>query len=208
MLTKKRIPLLIVLIFCVEVLIYLWAVWTASLDRSNFFSITEEFIFNKCARNSGRVSSAIILVTLLMVGYYGLKNIYQDDKKKDTFRILITLFAVNHLVHFFYVYQNFKHHAMPLSIAENLHGFITFICIIIMPVILWTVKNLNRVLYFAIILHLFNVSYFICKTFLGKVKPDHPAYHNQFGIVVITAACLYILYRVFRENKRIPPANQ
>ena len=207
MLTKKRIPLLIAFIFCFEAVIYLWAVWTASLDRSNFFSITEEFIFDKCARNSGRVSSAIILVTLLMVGYYGLKNIYRDDKKKDAFRILITLFAINHLVHFFYVYQNFKHHAMVLSIVENLHGFITFICIIILPFILWSVKNLNRVLYFGIILHLFNVCYFINKTFLGKVKPDHPAYHNQFGIVVITAACLYVLYRVFRENKRISPAN-
>jgi hypothetical protein len=142
-----------------------------------------------------------------MVGYYGLKGIYLDDKKKDAFRILITLFAVNHLMHFFYVYQNFKHHTTPLSIAENLHGFITFICIIILPFILWTVKNLNRVLYFVIILHLFNVSYFINKTFLGKVKPDHPAYHNQFGIVVITAACLYVLYRVFRENKRTLPVN-
>jgi hypothetical protein len=207
MLTKKRIPLLIACICCLEAGIYLWALWTASLDRSNFFSITEEFIFDKCARNSGRVSSAIILVTLLMVGYYGLKNIYRDDKKKDAFRILITLFAVNHMMHFFYVYQNFKHHAMTLSIAENLHGFITFICIIILPFILWTVKNLNKVLYFAIILHLFNVSYFINKTFLGKIKPDHPAYHNQFGIFVISAACLYIVYRVFRENKRNSPVS-
>ena len=205
MLTKKRIPLLIALIFCIEVLIYLWAAWTATLDRSNFFSIESEFIFAKCARNSGRVSSAIILITLLMVGYYGLKEIYLDDKKKDTFRILITLFTVNHLIHFIFVFLNFKSISKPLNIGDNIHGFITFMFIIIIPFILWTNKNLNKLLYIFIILHLFNVSYFINKTFLGKVKPDHPAYHNQFGIVVITAACLYILYRVFRENKRNSP---
>lgn len=197
MLTKKRIPLLIAVIFCLEALVYLWAVLTTD----------HEFIFDKCARNAGRASSAIILVTLLMVGYYGLKGIYQDDKKKDTFRILITVFAVNHLIHLFYVIMRFRSHSDTLSIPENLHGFITFICIIILPFILWTYKNLNRLLYVAIILHLFNVSYFICKTFLGKVKPDHPAYHNQFGIVVITAACLYILYRVLRENRRLSPIN-
>jgi succinate dehydrogenase hydrophobic anchor subunit len=200
MLTKPKLPLLIACICCLEIAIYLWAVWTASLDTSNFFSIEPEFIFNKCARNSGRVSSAIILITLLMVGYYGLKRIYSDDKKKDSFRILITLFAINHLIHFFYVFQNFKSHTMALNIDENKHGFVTFIFIILIPFILWMSKNLNKLLYFGIILHLFNVSYFIGETFLSKIKPDKPAYHNQFGIVAITAACLYILYRVFREN--------
>lgn len=191
MLTKNKIPLLIAFICCLEVVIYLWAVWTTEA----------EFVFNKCARNSGRASSALILIILLMVGYYGLKRIYLDDKKKDSFRVLITLFAVNHLIHFFYVFMNFKSHAMALNIFENKHGFITFIFILLIPFILWIYKNLNRLLYFGIILHLFNVSYFINETFLSKVKPDKPAYHNQFGIVVITAACLYILYRIFREYK-------
>ena len=99
-LTKNRIPLLLAIICYIEILIYLWAVWTASLDRSNFFAIETEFIFDKCARNSGRISAAIILISLLMVGYYGLKEIYRDNKKKDTFRVLITLFAFNHLIHF------------------------------------------------------------------------------------------------------------
>jgi hypothetical protein len=190
MLTKKRIPLLIAFIFCLEAVIYLWAICTTET----------EFVFDKCARNAGRASSAIILITLLMVGYYGLKGIYLDDKKKDAFRILITLFAINHLVHFFYVFMRFKSHFEAIDIAENLHGFITFIFIIIVPFILWTFKDLNKLLYFGIILHLFNVSYFICKTFLGKVKPDHPAYHNQFGIVVITAACLIFFIEFFAKT--------
>jgi len=48
-----------------------------------------------------------------MVGFYGLKYIFVDEKKKDTFRILITLFAINHLIHFFYLYNNFMARSLP-----------------------------------------------------------------------------------------------
>lgn len=199
--TKNKLPLLIALIICLEIVIYLWAYWTSTLDKSNFLAIDSEFIFNKCARNSGRVASAINLIILLMIGYFGLKQIYRDDKKNNNFRVLITLFAVNHLIHFFFVFQTFKQHTMALNISENKHGFITFICILLIPIVLWRFKNLNRALYICIIIHLFNVSYFIMETFYNKIKPDKPAYHNQFGIAVTTAACIYILYRIFREFK-------
>jgi hypothetical protein len=197
MLKKNTIPLLFAFICCLEGVIYLWAIWTTEA----------EFVFDKCARNSGRVSSMINLTILLMIGYYGFKKIYLDDKKKDTFRILITLFAVNHLVHFFYVFQNFKSHSLELSLSENMHGFITFIFILVVPIILWLYNNLNAVFYAGITLHLFNVSYFIMKTFYSKVKPGKPAYHNQLGIVVTIIALLYILFRFFRESKLSSPQN-
>ena len=202
MLTKNRIPLLIASIICLEVLIYFWAVWTASFHKGNFFSIEPEFIFDKCARNSGRVSAALNLIILIMVGRIGLKQIYLEDTRKDAFRILLSLFAINHLIHFFCVFQTFKHHAMALNMSDNKHGITTFICILILPFILWGFKNLNKALYFCIIVHLFNVSYFIMETFYNKIKPDKPAYHNQFGIFVTCLALVYILYRMFREIKQ------
>jgi len=201
MLAKNKLPQLVALIVCLDILIYLWAFLTSTIDLSSFFAIESEYIFDKCARNSGRVASALNLIILLMMGYFGLKQIYLDDKKKDNFRVLITLFAVNHLVHFFFVFQTFKHHTMALNISENKHGFITFICIQVMPIVLWKIKNLNKVLYVSIILHLFNTSYFIMETFYSKIKPAKPAYHNQFGIAVTSVACIYILYTVFSEYK-------
>jgi hypothetical protein len=195
MLTKKRIPLLIALICCLEAAIYQWAVWTTD----------PEFVFNKCARNSARASSVIILVILLMIGYYGLKGLYADARKKDAFRVLMTLFTVNHFIHFLYVFLTFKSHASTVTIGDNKHGFVTFIFILLAPVVLWWYSRLNKLLYAAIILHLINVCYFICETFLSKVQPGHPAYHNQLGIVVLSAAILYVLYRAVRENKRRSP---
>jgi hypothetical protein len=208
MLTKSKLPLLVVSVICLEIIIYVWAVWTSTWSENNFFAIEPKFIFDKCARNSGRVSSALNLGILLMIGYFGLKRIYLDPAKKEALRILITLFAVNHLTHFFFVFQTFKHHTMALNVSENTHGFMTFICILLMPALLWTVKNLNRILYISIILHLINVSYFIMETFYNKIKPDKPAYHNQFGIVVTTAACIYVLYGIFRDYKLDSTANR
>lgn len=199
MLTKKHIPVFILFICITEALIYLWSVWTTTFDRTNFFAIDPLYVFDKCARIAGRISAVLILIPLLMTGYYGLREIYHDEKKREAFNVFMTLFAFNHLIHFLFVFLRFKSHDAVLDIGENLHGFMTFICIVILPVFLWTSKKLNNLLYYGIIIHLFNVSYFINKTFWGKVKPDHAAYHNQFGVLVITAACLFILYRVIRE---------
>jgi hypothetical protein len=212
MLTIKRLPLLIAFICCLEVVIYLWAVWTSTMDTGNFFAIQSEFIFDKCARIAGRISSVLILIILLNVGYYGLKSIFADDRKRNSFLILMTLFSFNHIIHLLFVILRFRSHgesitfAGPMEIGGALHGFITFSFIVIMPFILWSYKHLNKFLYAVTIFHLLNISCFIVKTFLGKVKPpDHPAYHNQFGAVAISVACVYILYRVYKENKQNSP---
>ena len=64
-----------------------------------------------------------------MLGYFGLKQMYGDVKKKDIFGVLVTLFAVNHFILFFFVFQTFKHHTMALRLSDNAHGFVTFVCI-------------------------------------------------------------------------------
>ncbi|GEM_PF-732571 len=213
-LTKNRLPFLITLIFGIELTIYLWAVWTSTFDKGNFFAIEPAFIFDKCARIAGRISSVLILLNLLMVGHFGLNKLYSEEKKKESFLVLITLFTINHLIHLLFVFLRFRSHGEviqldgPMHIGGNMHGFITFISIIIIPVILWKYKNQNKFLHFVIILYLFNISGFIMKTFSGKVvPPDHPAYHNQFGIAVLTIACLYVLYRAFFDKKRNVPAH-
>jgi hypothetical protein len=211
MFTRKQLPYWLAMICCIEILIYLWSVWTSTFDASNFFAIKSQFIFDKCARIAGRISSALILMTLLMVGYYGLKKIYVNDKKKEIFLLLMTMFSLNHLIHLLFVYLRFHSHDEtinfegPLQIGGTIHGVFTFTFIVLIPFVLWIKKNLHTFLYIVIHVHLFNICSFIIQTFLGKIKPpEHPAYQNQFGIVVILAACLYMLYRLYIENKRGP----
>lgn len=194
---KHRLPLLLAATICLELFIWIWAILTTDAD----------FVFDKCARNSARASSGINLAILLMIGYFGLSQIYQESEKRDWLRILVTLFTVNHLMHFLYVFINFKHHTLNLQISDNKHGFVTFLCIGIFPIILWSCQYLSKLLYGAIILHLFNVSYFIMDTFNSKIKPDKPAYHNQFGIYITSIAMIFVLHSIYREYKNTDTSN-
>ena len=188
---KFKLPLLITVIVGLNALIYFRA--AATIEPS-------ELIFAECARNSGRTAAALNLVILLLIGYFGLKAIYKKERTKSTFQTFMILFAINHLIHFFFVYQNFKSQFVELDISHNLHGFITFILILVFPIILMISKNLNKFLYAFILLHLFNVTYFISISFYSRVKPVDPAYLHQIGILIMMLAVLYVLYRVFLER--------
>ncbi|MBK7966812.1 MAG: hypothetical protein IPK10_17185 [Bacteroidetes bacterium] len=129
---KFSLPLLIAFVFILNGLIYLRAVMTIE---------DVDLIFGECARNSGRTAAAINLSILLMVGHVGLKSIYSEESKKNLFRTLITIFAINHLIHFYFVTQNFKSYELELNISEQLQGFITFLFILITPVVLWSLQD-------------------------------------------------------------------
>ncbi|MBK9420881.1 MAG: hypothetical protein IPN44_07495 [Flavobacteriales bacterium] len=191
MFKASNLPLLIFLILCLNVVIYI---------RASLTIVPVDMVFGECARNSGRTSAAINLYMLFMVGHYGLKSIYADEKRKNVFRVLITLFAVNHLVHFLFVSHYFKDKLLELNISHNLHGFITYLFIVAAPILLWRFNTLSKVLYYGIMLHLFNVTYLICITFYARYKPVDPAYLHRLGILVILAALGYILYRIYRER--------
>lgn len=191
MLRKYRILLLIVAICSLEGIIYLWSLWT--LEDS-------DFLFGKAARISGRASAALNLLILFDAGYYGLKKIYSEEKKRDLFRILITLFAINHLIHFFYIFQNFNTRSEVLAPADHVHGIYTFVLILFIPILIWSFKNLNRLVYYSIIIYIFSSTYFMQVTFYGKISDEKPHYFHQIGIVIMIIGLIYLLYRVFRER--------
>ncbi|MBK7383271.1 MAG: hypothetical protein IPP83_16705 [Flavobacteriales bacterium] len=186
---RSKLRTLILLLLCLELVIFLWALGTTE----------PEFVCDKCARNSGRVSSIINLGTLLLIGYYGFGKIYDDEAKKHALRALITMFTVNHVVHLAFVLWNFDHHHMVFSVAENVHGALTFACLLTVPVVIWFINSSKPWWNVLLVIHLFNVGYFIMKTFDSKIKPEHPAYHNQLGIAVTGAALIYVLFRTVRE---------
>ncbi|MGJ8661959.1 MAG: hypothetical protein ACSHXL_07970 [Bacteroidota bacterium] len=194
MLKKSKLPWLLLLIFIIEIAIYLWATITIN---------DPDLIFEKCARNSGRLSTLINFFILLMVGHFGLNKIYSKERKKDAFRVLITLFAVNHLIHFYFVYQNFNSQLVELTVPANKLGFITFISILIMPFLLWSIRKMNTMLYFGVVMHLFLVTYFIMDTYYHRIKPERPEYLHQIGIGIMILCLIYILYRVVQEMPTI-----
>lgn len=188
---KLKLPILISLIIILNILIYCRAIAIEPAER----------VFAECARNSGRTAAAINLILLFMLGHYGLQTIYQEKLKKNLFQILIVLFTINHLIHFFFVFQNFNIQAMELNVFDHLHGFITFISLIIIPFIVLFFKKLSVPLYAFIIAHFFNVTYFISISFYARYKPEDPAYLHRIGVVVMILALLYVLYRTIIEMR-------
>lgn len=147
------------------------------------------------------MSAAINLILLLLIGHYGLTNIYKEESKLKFFRLMITLFTINHLIHFFFVYQNFNWHKMDLNVYDNLHGFITFISLIIIPIVVYRLNRLSKVFYYLLLVYFFNVTYFIGISFYGRYKPGiDEAYLHRIGILIMIFALLYVIFRVFAEG--------
>jgi hypothetical protein len=161
---------------------------------------TADRVFAECARNSGRTAAAINLILLFLIGHFGLKTIYKEELKLNLFRLFITLFAVNHLIHFFFVYQNFNWQKMELNVYDHLHGFITFISLILLPIIVHQFKRLSKFLYCYLVIHFFNVTYFIGISFYARYKPGiDEAYLHRIGILLMILAQLYVVFRVVVE---------
>ena len=188
----------ILIIFCLEVLIYAWSAWTATFKNDNYFAISHQLIFQKCARNSGRVSAILNLVIVLMLGYFGLKQIYFDKAKFDIFFNLVTILSINHLIHFFYISRNFKRKSLKIKFSQEKRGIFTYICITLFPIFIWYFKNLNAVLYICIILHLLNVSYVFVLALKTKIRyKSKITIHNRFGIIATIAAWIFVVCSIF-----------
>jgi hypothetical protein len=158
---------------------------------------TADRVFAECARNSGRTAAAINLLLLFFIGHFGLKTIYTDHNKLKLFKLFITLFAVNHLIHFFFVSQNFKWHRMDLNVYDHLHGFVTFISLLTLPIVVYRFKRLCRLLHLYLVIYFFNVTYFIGISFYARFKPGiDEAYLHRTGILLMIAALLYVVFRV------------
>lgn len=176
----------------------MWAAWTATLENGNYFAITNKFIFEKCARNSGRLSALLNLVILLMLGYLGLKQIYSKKEYFDIFFNLVTIFTINHLIHFFYISQNFKRKSLKIKLSEEKRGVFTYICITFFPIFIWYFNNLNTAVYICIILHLLNVSHVFVLALNTKIwVKSKITIHNRIGMIATIVAWIFVVYRVF-----------
>jgi hypothetical protein len=156
-------------------------------------------IFAECARNSGRTAAALNLFIIALLIIWRLNKIDTSATKKLLFQLSLFMFAINHVIHFYFVSKNFEIHNWSVGISDNLHGFITYLLILIAPVIGLFYRSLNHLLYAFFILHIINVTYFIGISFYGRIKPIDPAYMHQIGILIMFASILLMLTEIFRN---------
>ncbi len=188
---RYALLILVIAIICLNTLIYIRAQCTIANPNE---------VFAECARNSGRTAAAVNLVILLMIGHYGLLSIFKNKRKHFFLFSLSVTFAINHLIHFYFVYQSFSSKNYNLAISENIHGFITYLSILLAPVIISRFKPLGNVSYYLLLLHFYNVTYFISVSFWSRYKPVDPAYLHRLGVLIMIIALSYVAFRVYRER--------
>ena len=192
---------LYILILALELIIYVWAVWTASLKNDNYFAISNKQIFEKCARNSGRVSAILNVIILVYVGYWGLEPIYRSRIQFDTFLTIVNILTINHLIHFFYISRNFKRQSLKIKFKQEKRGIFTYICITAFPLFVWYFTELNIEVYLFIVLHLYNASYVFAMALYSKITVNAKiTIHNKLGMIVTTAAWIFMMYRICIEQ--------
>ena len=82
-----------------------------------------------------------------------------------------------------------------------LHGFITFISLIALPIIVYKLNRLSKIFYYLLIIYFFNVTYFIGISFYGRYKPGiDEAYLHRIGILIMIFALIYVVFRIFTEG--------
>lgn len=189
------------LLLAFELFIYVWAAFTATLNKNNYFAINKRQIFEKSARNSGRFSALLNVVLLVFVGFWGPQQIFHNEKLFDSFQFLANIITINHLIHFFYISRNFKRQSLKIKFKQEKRGIFTYICITAFPLFIWYFNQLNAAVYIFIILHFYNVSYVFVMALYSKVTVNAKiTIHNKMGMAVTTAAWLYMMIGLFREQ--------
>jgi hypothetical protein len=189
------------LILGLELLIYLWAAWTSTLKNDNYFAISNQQIFEKSARNSGRASALLNAILLVYIGYWGLEQIYLSKERFDLFLVLANIIAINHLIHFFYISRNFKRQSLKIKFKQEKRGIFTYVCITAFPLFIWYFNRLNAPVYLLILLHLYNVSYVFVMALYSKITVNAKiTIHNKFGMLVTTVAWLFMMFRVLQAQ--------
>ena len=193
-------PKYFIALIALELIILIWAAWTASLKESNYLAIPQHKIFEKCARNSGRVSAMLNVLILMMIGHFGLQKIYSTQEHFLSFFDLVSLFTLNHLIHFGYISRNFKRQSMKIKFQEEKRGIFTYICITIFPIFLWYFRNLNIWTYIIILMHLLNVSHVFVMALNTKIRVKSKiTIHNKLGMFTTVVSWIYVVYSVVMD---------
>lgn len=191
---KRKAFLFCVAISILEIAIYFWSCWVAP---------SENLIYQLAARYSARVSFFIFSITLLLVGALGLNKIFSNEKWRSYFILFLLTFALNHLIHFFYLAMNHWVQDISLISLKNGGGTIGYILLTLAPFYLWKITSLSQKQYWAIQLYILTISTFFIIAYLKRLREEiiFPSTDNLIfsHLALLTILIGFNAYRVYCE---------
>lgn len=194
---KKKTFLFFLIITILEVANYYW---------SGYFAPSEELGFQLAARYSARFSFVIFCIILTFTGLLGLNKIYSSHSYRRIFIALIGGFALNHLIHFYFLTMNHIVQGIDLLILKNAFGSMAYLFLSFVPVYFWKRPKVSVKEYWTLQIYLLIISSFFIGAYVKRMKeeiifPSSEALLITHGVILVSLLILNI-YRVFQEKSK------
>jgi len=182
------------------------------LELFNYFwtsSITEDLdiLYSLLARYSARISFVLLCLLGTWIAGIGLNNIFLNPSKRSLLLGGITAFTINHLIHYYFLYQNFQVSGLDISSKYISFGALGYLILTIAPIVLWRWKSLTLTRYYTInafVISMISICIFTYFSRFGRELPlSTPMWLFSVmigsGILVITL----MIGRIIKERKTI-----
>lgn len=186
----------IILVALLELAVFYW---------SAYFAPSSELGFQLASRYSARVSFVIFSFVLLFTGILGLKKIYSRESYRKVFMTLIGAFAVNHLIHFYFLAMNHWVQGLDLFIVKNAFGTLAYLTLSLIPVYYWNRPNISSKEYRILQGYLVLIAGFFVGAYVKRLQEEIVFPSSDALLIthiVILAALLGLnIYRARQERK-------
>ncbi len=160
--------------------------------------ITEDIdvLYSLRSRYSARISFAILSILGLWIASLGLHTIFANEEKRNILIGGITAFSINHLIHYFYLYNNFEVNDLDIQSKYVSFGALAYIVLALAPLVIWRWNTLTRGRYYLIygfIILMISICIFTYSSRFGSSLPMSPpmwVFRILIGIGVITIAIM------------------
>jgi hypothetical protein len=191
---KNKLMLFSGVVMVLEIAIFFWV---------DYISTADYLVYQLAARYSGRLSFMIFAGMMLFTGIVGLKQIFKTERLKSFFIILLSLFSVNHVLHFYFLAMSHLEQNETLLIPKNIIGGTAYILLILSPFYLFK-REMTTKIYWSVqsFLFLLTVIFFVSYLRRFMIEFPQPTHIGVLYSIITTIGLLVFLngYKVFKES--------
>ncbi|MCR9254055.1 MAG: hypothetical protein NXI20_26830 [bacterium] len=172
-------------ILALEIYIYLYANQLANYEPSLTFQLA--------ARYSARLSFLLYFVAITFTMFFGLRTIFDKPNWKGLFGTFVLGFAINHLIHFGYLYTYHSLSGFEVFSTNNLPGALGYITLVVGAYFSVTLKKCTGFFYWAFSVGSLFIAAIFVVTYMRRLSKQYPLATSEWLIkVLLTLAIVSI----------------
>jgi len=182
------------------------------LEAANYFyssglSQNADQFYSLTARYSARITFFLLVSLAIWIVLKGLHALMDSSKSREVLLAGLTAVAVNHLIHFYFLYQNFQVNGLDLWTKAVSFGALAYVFLSLAPIYFWTIKRLGSKQYALIhffVMLLLAICVFTYSSRLGRVEPlplSPPIWQFKFFIGIGLSAIAALLARILVDSR-------